>query len=302
MFDADALVDRRKLKRRLMVWRGLAILALVAVVAVAVGRFGPTLDSSHIARIEIAGPIVSDQRRLDAIQSVAENPNAKALVVFIDSPGGTVVGGEELYKALRDVSEEKPVVAVMGQLATSAGYMVALGADRIFARDGTITGSIGVILQSVEITGLLDKIGVEPQTIKSSPLKAVPSPLEPLTDEARRVTQALVNDVYEMFVELVVQRRDLSPATARVLSDGRVYTGRMAVGNKLIDALGGQDEAVAWLEEARDIAPNLPVRNVRPARGVEDLFDQIDGIARKTVLSERLTLDGLVSVWHPDLR
>lgn len=302
MFDADALVDRRKMKRRLTLWRGLAIAAFVLVVAAAVGRFGFVPERSFIARIDVTGPIASDQRRLELVRAIAKNPNAKALIVAIDSPGGTVVGGEDLYRALREVSREKPVVAVMGQLATSAGYMIALGADRIFARDGTITGSIGVILQSAEITGLLDKIGVKPQTIKSSPLKATPSPFEPLNEESRSAIQALVDDVYLMFVDLVAERRNLSPGAAKALSDGRVYTGRMAVGNKLIDAIGGQGEAVAWLEDSRDIAGGLPVREVRPDRGVAEWFEQIEGIARKTVLSERLTLDGLVSVWHPDLR
>jgi protease IV len=242
---------------------------------------------------------------LDAVEETMARSSAKALVLRIDSPGGTVVGGESLYRAIRAVAGEKPVVAVLGEVAASGGYMVAIAADRIYAREGTITGSIGVILQTTDVTGLLDKLGVSAEAIKSAPLKAVPSPFEKLSDEGRRATQGLVDDMYAMFVEMVAERRGFDADKAKELADGRVFTGRQAVANGLIDGIGGLGEARAWLDE-KGVSADLPAREIRPWR--EE--DWLGGVAKsairavfgKTYLSERLTLDGLVAVWHPEAR
>lgn len=303
--DADILIDRRRLKRRLLFWRTLAIVVVAALTAVALGQFGgfDGLGSSdYIARLSVTGVIVDDERRHRLLARIAEDRNVKALIVRIDSPGGTVVGGEALHASIRSVAEKKPVVALMGQVATSAGYMVAIAADRIFAHKATITGSIGVLLQTTELTGLLGKLGIATEAIKSGPLKAAPSPFEPMTSEVRRVTRALVADIHKIFVSLVAQRRALDLEDLRPLVDGRVFTGVAAVRNRLIDAIGGEAEAKAWLNEERDIDRGLRVRDVKPTGRVGQWFDFLDALDRKTMFSERLTLDGLVSVWHPVLR
>ncbi len=299
-YDADTLVDRRRLKRRLFLWRGLAILALVAVVVAAVGRFGGFQGGDYIARLSVDGVILDDPARIALIKKISDDSRVKALILRVNSPGGTVVGGEALYKSLLELGKNKPIVAVMGQIGTSAAYMIALASDRIFAHEGTITGSIGVILQTTEITGLLKKIGISAEPIKSGPLKAVPNPLEPLTPAVRKASQTLVNDMYDMFLDMVAVRRKLSKAEARTLSDGRVYTGRMAVKNGLIDQIGAEDEALAWLERERKISKTTRIRDVKVPRPGRGLLDRLDSLARKTVLSERLTLDGVISVWHPE--
>ena len=159
-----------------------------------------------------------------------------------------MVGGESLYLALREVAKQKPVVAVMRELATSAGYMIALGADYIVARQSTITGSIGVLMQSTDVTGLLTKLGIKPAVVKSSPLKAQPNPLEPFSDDARRASQEIVTNIQSMFVGLVRDRRGMDDASLRKLSDGRIFTGGQALTNGLIDAIGGEAAAITWLE------------------------------------------------------
>ncbi len=303
--DADTLTDRRRLKRRLLLWRTLAIVAVTALAVAALGRFGGISglgDADYNARLSVTGIIVDDDRRHQVLSRIAADRNVKALIVRIDSPGGTVVGGEALHASIRAVAENKPVVAVMGQVATSAGYMVAIAADRIFAREGTITGSIGVILQTTELSGLMEKLGIATEAIKSGPLKAAPSPFEPMTPEVRRVTRALVADIHRMFVSLVAERRALGPEDLRPLVDGRVFTGAAAVRNRLIDAIGGEAEAKTWLNQERNIDSGLRVRDVKPARDVGRWLDFLDALDRKTMFSERLTLDGLVSVWHPALR
>lgn len=297
--DADWLVDRRRLKRRLTWWRIAAVLGAVVAVIAAVGRFDVFEAPAHVARIDVSGIILDDGERDQALAAVAADPSAKALIVRIDSPGGTVVGGEVLYRRLRHVGERKPVVAVMGELAASAAYMTALGCDRIVAHDGTLTGSIGVIVQTTDLTGMLDKLGIKPETIKSSPLKAQPNPLEPFTPEARQATRAVVADTYELFVQMVQERRNLSAPQVAEVADGRIFTGRQAKANGLVDELGGEDEARVWLERTHDVAAALPVRDVDvhdPSEKLQELFTRIVG---KALFSETLSLDGLVSVWHP---
>ena len=213
-----------------------------------------------------------------------------------------MVGGEDLYNALRRVGERKPVAVVMGTLATSAGYMTAIAGDRIFARESSITGSIGVLFQTTDVTKLLEKLGVSAEAIKSSPLKAQPSPLEPLTDAGRAATRAVVEDMYEFFVDLVADRRSLSKQEALRLADGRIFTGRQAVSNRLIDEIGDERAARDWLETAHGIGTALPVEDVEPEERSLFFADLATSLVEKSVISKALRLDGLISLWHPELR
>ncbi|MCA3262468.1 MAG: signal peptide peptidase SppA [Telmatospirillum sp.] len=306
MDEGELIAERRRLKRSRSWWRGAAIVVGAAMIAVAAGgsdlarRYQP-----YIAELRLSGVIMDDPEMVEALEDAMASRNAKALVLRIDSPGGTVVGGESFFRAVRAIAADKPVVAVLGEVAASGGYMVAIAADHIVAREGTITGSIGVLMQTADVTGLLSKLGVVPETIKSAPLKAVPSPFEALTEEGRAATRLLIDDMYDMFVGMVAERRNFDRPTALKLADGRVYTGRQAKANGLVDALGGIGEARDWLA-TKGVDGDLPMREVRVWRD-EPL---LGGLARsavsamfgKTYLPERLRLDGLVAVWHPDLR
>jgi protease-4 len=301
--SADEVIDRRRLKRRLTLWRVIAVVAIVAIVVVAVGRFKNSgfASKDYVARVSVNGVITTNLTRNDALQRISNDKNAKALIVRIDSPGGTVVGGEDLFWSLRAISKQKPVVAVFGSLGTSGAYMTALGADRIFAREGSITGSIGVILQSTDLTGLLEKLGVKPVSIKSSPLKAQPNPLEPLSKEARKATEEVIGDIYQMFVDMVASRRNIDMDRARALADGRVFTGRQGLKVGLIDAIGGEEEARAWLSNTRKIDLTLPIKDIKTSKQRKIWQALFQGIFGKTLFSKRLTLDGPISLWHPKL-
>ena len=299
--DADQIIERRRLKRRLTFWRVLGVVALVAVVVVAAGRFDLVGDDDHVARFVITGIILDDQAQQDALDGIADNDKAKALLVKIDSPGGTYVGGEALYQTLRRVAEKKPVVVLMGTTATSAGYMTALGSDHIVAQAGSLTGSIGVIMQTADFTGLLEKLGIKPEVIKSGPLKAQPNPLERFTPEARKATEEVIQDFYDMFVDLVVERRSLSRDKVLALADGRVFSGRQAKKVGLVDALGSEPEARKWLAETHKIADSLPVKEVKVKHEDQPWRDLFDSIMGKVLFSERLRLDGVISLWHPGL-
>ncbi len=299
-FHSDWIADRHRLKRHLRFWRVAAVVAVVIAVIAGAGRSEFLVGRNHVARVVVEGIIVDDHERTRTLAAIADSNRTRALIVRIDSPGGTVVGGETLFRSLRKVAEQKPVVAVLGQVGTSAAYMTALASDHIVAREGTITGSIGVLLQTTDVTGLLDKLGIRPEAIKSSPLKAQPNPLEPLTPQAREVVAGVVSDIYEMFVGLVEQRRGLSRDAALAVADGRVFTGRQALANGLIDAVGGEDEARDWLAEAHGIDRSLPVRNIETIRPADSLLDLLRRWLGKAFLSEILTLDGLMSIWQPE--
>jgi len=300
--DPDYVVERRRLKRRLTFWRVVGIVAIVVAVIAAAGRFKLIAHRDHVARISIDGLILDDTARDEALADVAGNKKARALLVRIDSPGGTYVGGEALYQTLRRVAEKKPVVAVMGTTATSAGYMTALASDHIVARASSLTGSIGVIMQTADITGLLEKLGIKPETVKSGALKAQPNPMEPFTPEARKATETVVKDFYDMFVSLVAERRSLAKAKVLELSDGRVFSGRQALAQGLVDQIGAEPEARKWLQETHKIADSLPVKDVEVKHEDEPWRDLLGKAVGKVLFSERLRLDGVLSVWHPDLR
>ncbi len=299
--DPDVLFDRRRLKRQLIVWRVLGAVALVALALSLVWRFNQTglPLGDYVAELDVSGIIVDDRDRLDSVKAAGEDERARALVVIIDSPGGTYIGGETLYLALRKVAEKKPVVAVMRGVAASGGYMTALGADRIFARDGTITGSIGVIMQTADVTGLLDKLGIRPESFKSSALKATPNPLETVTPEVRQATQEVVNNMYGAFLEMFIDRRRIEPATAGRLADGRVFTGRQALAAGMIDEIGGIEEARAWLESAHEVAASLPASDITPEADDSIVEKMISAAIGDNGAPAALRLDGLLSVWHP---
>ncbi len=280
----------------------MGILALLLAALAAFGRFSGFGGGDYIARHTVQGLIADDPRRHRILASVARDGNARALIVRIDSPGGTVVGGEALYRSLRAVAREKPVIAVLGSLATSAGYMAAIGADRVVARRGTVTGSIGVVMHTADISGLLEKLGIGAETIRSGPLKAMPSGYEKLSDDGREVLRELIADSHRMFLDLVAERRGLDGAGLERIADGRVLTGRQALDAGLVDAIGGETDAAAWLEAEKGIAPELPIREVGESGRFAKLLDRAASLGERTIFSERLTLDGLVSVWHAGVR
>ncbi len=299
--DADAMVDRRRLKRSVALWRGLAVILGVAAIIAAAGRLVGR-DRDYVARITVSGLIVEDRERDRALARAMDDDRAKAVLVVINSPGGTLVGGETLYKRLRQIAAKKPVVASMGTLATSAGYMVAIGADHVVAHEGTITASVGVIFQATDLSALLERLGIKVETIRSGPLKATPNLFEKTSPEARAAMDALVKDAMDLFLGLVRERRGLDEAAALAIADGRVVSGRQARALRLVDAVGGEQEAIAWLETERRVARGLPVRAIDPRRraSVTSLLRGLVGLDDD--IGDWLALDGLVSLWHPALR
>ena len=300
--ETDLLIDRRRLKRRLALWRTLAVLALIGAALVVWRGQAGVLGGPRVARLTVSGIITQDRKLDNAVVKLAADNRVKALIVEIDSPGGSVAGGESLHDAIAQVAAKKPVVVVMDGIAASAGYMIAVPAARIFAQAGTLTGSIGVLLPTGEVSGLLKTLGVSVDDITSGPLKDQPSFTKPMTPEGRAVLQGLVMDMYDQFVEMVATGRHMDPDKVRQLGDGRAYTGRQALKLGLVDAIGGEHAARAWLATERDVPTTLPVDEVSTdglaVRMFAGSLSELFATAWKSVFSQGVMLDGAWAVWQ----
>jgi protease IV len=299
--NADTLIDRSYLKGQITKWRTIAIVVVVLSAIFLTSRLDtPMTTGSYVARVSIEGIIVDDPKRDELFADLEKDDSVKAVILRMDSPGGTVVGGEQLYLDVKRLAAEKPVVVTMRSLATSAGYMATLGANRIYARAGTITGSIGVIMQAAEFTELAERMGVEPIVIKSGPNKAAPNPLEKMTPENRAAMEVVVADFFNTFVDMVTESRKLERATVLQLADGRVYTGPQAVQLGLVDALGGEAEALQWLASEHKLDADIAIRDREPKQDNPSNLSELFGQMTKSLsIFPQIQLDGLVSIWQP---
>ena len=312
--ETDHIVDRRRLRRKLTFWRTAAVLiaaAGIAGAAVLAHHSDATLGqplTPQISRVTIQGLITGDHERTEALENLAKSRNTRAVIVHIDSPGGTTTGSEELHEALRRVAAEKPTVVVVDGLAASGGYMAAMAADHIIAQNSSLVGSIGVLFQYPNFSDLLNKLGVSYETIKSSPLKAAPNGLEPTSPAARAAIESLVSDSYTWFKDMVRERRNLAGDDLDKVVDGRVFTGRQAIALKLADEIGREQEAIDWLVKTSHIDRDTPVRDWR----LHPRFSQfsflhlgtslLDGMGLGSLahsFEAKLDLDGLLMLWHP---
>ena len=313
---ADDLIDRRRLRRKLTFWRVAAFVILAAaLIAFSAWVYsddfaGQAVD--HIAKVKIEGTITKDEELIKRLETIRKSPTVKGVILSIDSPGGTTVGGESIYEEVRKLAGDKPVVAEVGTLAASAGYMIASAADHIVARKTSIVGSIGVLIQYPDVSGLMDKLGIKLEEVKSSPLKASPSPFKPTNDDERAMVRKLILDSYDWFVGIVAERRKMTHEQALALADGSIFTGRQALGNHLVDAVGGETEAIDWLA-TKGVDNKLKVVEWKEKDRRSFLFPRSMTKAIASALglpgaggdvihklgADRLFLDGLVSVWHP---
>ncbi|VFU07091.1 signal peptide peptidase SppA [Methylocella tundrae] len=315
---ADYLVERRLLRRRLSFWRVFAFTVAALVVIIlglrVFGSDGAFNFSPRIARLSISGIITGDRDTLKLISRI-EDSDAAAVLVSINSPGGTTTGAERLFEAIRRLSAKKPTVAVVGTMAASGGYIAALGADQIVAQGNSLVGSIGVLVEYPNFTKLLDTIGVKVEDVKSSPLKASPNGFEPTTPEARAALASIVDDSFAWFKALVKDRRGMTDAQLAAVDDGRVFTGRQGRDLHLVDRIGGEREAIAWLEQEKSVPKGLKVRDWKPTQSLERLgifsfaargaaLFHLDWLSQLFAQGDEFTrsrmLDGLVSIWQVD--
>jgi protease-4 len=307
-FSADPahlIPANARLRRSRRLWRVLFILAAIVAVLALAARFAMPQNGpgERIARVTINGVIATDPTRLKILDDLAKDDAVKAVIVAINSPGGTTAGGEELYEALGKLRAKKPVAAVISELGASAAYMTAIASDRIFARRLSIVGSIGVLFQHIDAGKLLDTIGIDFDKVATGPLKAEPDLDEPMVGEVRASLQGLVDDSFQWFVDVVAERRGIPRPETLALSDGRILTGRQALTDKLIDAIGGESEAIAWLTSDKGVKTDLPVIDYFPVPD-NSWFPPgkwLGQAARSSLglpAEGPIALDGLVSLWQ----
>jgi protease-4 len=314
--ETEAVLDRRRLRRKLSLWRTLAVIAGVLALGFllfsSADRAG-LLGARQIARVSIEGVITEDRDLLRLLKKIGETKHVAGVILAVNSPGGTTAGGEALFSAIRNLSKSKPVVAQFGTVAASAAYIAGLATDRIVARGNTITGSVGVIFQWPDVSQLLEKLGIKVNEIKSGPLKANPSPFQPMDEAGKAATEEMVADSQRWFVGLVRERRGIDTKSVAGLEQGRVFSGRDALANKLVDEIGGEEEARKYLEDQRNVPQGLKIVDWKASRDSDWSLVRLSmlAVARLTGLSaleevamlsnDRLAamrLDGLLSIWH----
>ena len=318
MLETETVLDRRRLRRSLTLWRG----AGIAAVALALGtmvfggdKLAVLTGEKQIARFTLEGTITENRDQLKLLKDMADADNVAGVIMFVNSPGGTTTGGEALYEGLRDLAKKKPVVAQFGTVAASAAYIAGLGTDHIVARGNSITGSIGVILEWPEVHELLGKLGVKVNEVKSGVLKATPSPFEPMTEGSRKVVEGMIADGFKWFLDLVETRRGVKTAEIPGLVEGRIFSGREALEKKLVDEIGGEDEAVRWLKDVKKVDKNAKVVDWKPestsSYGFHATASKLVGNVLGSGMADLAAvlirdraipatgLDGMLSVWHP---
>lgn len=283
MIGDDYLIDRYNLKNSTNKWKFIAFILFFIVLFMRFyhQRYNiAKIKSDYIASIEVTGMLVQDKEIIKSLDKIANDSKIKAVLVNINSSGGTGVGGESLYREFRKIAEKKPIVASIGETGASAAYMAAIGADRIYAYNISLVGSIGVIIMSIEVSEFAKKHGINLELIKSSPLKAIPNYFEKLNDQQRVQVQNLVNQSNEFFVELVKKRRNLAEDDLKKVSNGSIFTGRKANELGLIDQVGDASDAIKWLKR-KDNLKNLEVKSynlVKPLSKLEKFMEYSDNI------------------------
>ncbi len=284
---ADDLTSANRTPKRRPLRTLLWVLAAGFGLLVLLNVFFPDLDLStedRIALIRVEGVILDAQATVGELKRFSENPSVKAIVLRIDSPGGGVVPSQEIHDAVQRVRSKnnKAVIASMGSVAASGGYYIAAATDRIVANPGTLTGSIGVIMETANVEGLLQKIGVEGVVIKSGKYKDVGSPLRKMSEEERGLLQAVMDDVHKQFIEAVASGRALEVTDVQALADGRIFTGRQAKEARLVDELGDLEDAIQLAADVVGIEGEPKVVEPRRRFSIRELVDsQLSGMFPK---------------------
>lgn len=254
-------------------------------------------DSPFIAKVSINSIILNDSDLLKRIDNLKNNNSLKGIIIDINSPGGTVVSSQELYSRFKDLGKSVPIVASMKEVAASGGYMVALAADRIFGYEGTITGSIGVIMQSVNIESMLETLGIEPVIFKSGALKASPNPLESLDSDQEKVINNIINNIHQQFIDMVKENRDILVQNLSLISDGRIFTGIEAKNINLIDEIGSEQDAIDWIKDKTKIDDKIKIINISDE---SKILNFLNFLPFKDIMVKNIFFsNGLYAIWNP---
>lgn len=288
--DISFLIERKNLLKNLSKWRIAAVvfLALIIITNISKNNF-ISKKKPYIAKVKITGMINDDDYRINKLNILKNSNNVEAVIIKINSPGGTFVGGERLYNTIKKISKKKPVIAIIGDQATSAAYLAAIGSDYIIASNGSLTGSVGVLLQAFEATNLAEKIGIKPIIIKSSSFKATPHPAEKFNQDDYNYLSKIVSQSKEIFLDIVKSERvNLTAESLKEISLGKVFIGKQAKELNLIDAIGDEKSALDWLKSKN--INNERIINIKLQKPNENLKKLFQGISNVNFLDEGFKL------------
>ena len=294
----NEILEKYLSKRSLIVKRFATV--LISIILIFSFFLFTSKKKDFIATISIEGIISNPEDTLNDLENINKSSNAKALLVNINSPGGTFVSSKELYDKIKEISKKIPVVTYMREMATSGGYLVSLASQKIFSNIGTITGSVGVILQTAEITELLEKIGINPIVIKSGKLKATPNPLEGLSENDSKYLNDVIKSMQLEFLSILSENRNIESKTLEIISDGRIFTGKQAKELNLIDFIGSKSDAIRWLKDEAKLPQDIDILDYSKENQYEKLismrlFDKNFNFLKKNIYS------GFLAIWDPKL-
>ena len=288
--DWKFLEDYRKRSRRSGFWKGVILSSfLIGAIFFAIEFMPPLQKGPHISRVHLDGVLFDDPIRLQALSKLTEDDDVKSVLLKINSPGGTVVGSEALYLAVAEMAASKPVIALLGETAASGGFLVALAADHILARNNTLTGSIGVIVENQNFFQLSEKLGISLETVKSGELKGGQNPIAPPNEAVKINNEALVRFSFDWFLSLVRKERNVSAQVIEKIKDGRTLTGGMALELGLIDQIGSEKEALEFLEGVDLDFKELPIFDA------PEFLKSTSGLSRFFPYFKNLSVDSLIT-------
>jgi len=264
------------MKRICLVLLGIFIfIVAVSAIAALISSGGTSVSplADRVAIIYVRGPIVDSEPAIRELKKYGDDSSVKAIVLRVDSPGGGVAPSQEIFEEVKRVVKEKPIIVSMGSLAASGGYYISVPASRIVANPGTLTGSIGVIMEIPNVEGLMDKVGIKTEVIKSGANKDIASAFRQMTPEERAILQGVIDDTYMQFVDDVAKSRGMEVEDVRKLADGRVYTGKQALGLGLVDQLGGLQDAIKLAGKMAGIKGEPSVVTTKEKKGLFELLD-----------------------------
>lgn len=292
---SDFLDDYFK-KKKIKYLRGLLFLSLIILLLFFLTKF-TSKSNDFLARVEVHDVILDNKNLLNKIELLKSEEELKGIIVSINSPGGTIVASQELYKAFKSIGKKIPIVVSMKDVAASGGYMVSLASNKIYCYEGTLTGSIGVILQSANIENLLSKLGIQPVIYKSGTLKAVPNPLEKVSNFGESNIKTIIQSMFDQFLGLVSEERKLSSQTKELISDGRVFTGLQAKEINLVDEIGTESDAIEWLKEFTNSPKDIKIIDMNKENKISSYFN-ISFL--KNFFKENLIFtNGIFALWYP---
>ena len=293
----DSLIKYfKERKKKVSLFLGVAFI-ISTLVLLSENKF---TQKETIAKINLEGIISDKNDFIDRVENINKNENIKGLLVVVNSPGGTFVSSKEVYDTLEKISKKIPTSVYMREIATSGAYLASLGVDKIFANNGTITGSIGVILQTAELTSLLEKLGIQPIVIKSGQLKAVPNPLENVDEENLSYMKKIIDRLQKEFIELVEKKRNLGVEAKSKISDGRIFTSKQAKALNLIDYVGNESDAIEWIKSEGNLSDEVNILELDAVNSFLDILKL--NVLKKSFNFFDLNLNnGILAIWTPGI-